>query len=98
MDSNQLIKELVKVTNATQKEAESIVAKAVEGGETDLNNLENWYHARFKPNLVFIQKEDYARMCIDALKNLGKTAATDFGGSRQRDLAQLWADTTRGYL
>jgi hypothetical protein len=37
-------------------------------------------------------------MCIDALKILGSTAATDYGSSRQRDLGQLWADMTRGYL
>ena len=37
-------------------------------------------------------------MCIDALKILKSTAATDYGSSRQRDLGQLWGDMTRGYL
>lgn len=37
-------------------------------------------------------------MCIDALKILERTAATDYGSSRQRDLGQLWGDMTRGYL
>lgn len=37
-------------------------------------------------------------MCVDALKILGTTAPTDYGSSRQRDLGQLWADMTRGYL
>lgn len=37
-------------------------------------------------------------MCVDALKILGTTAATDYGSSRQRDMGQLWADMTRGYL
>lgn len=47
---------------------------------------------------VFIDQDGYSEMCVDALKILGTTAATDFGGSRQRDMAQLWADMTRGYL
>ncbi len=37
-------------------------------------------------------------MCVDALKILKRTAATDYGSSRQRDLGQLWGDMTRGYL
>jgi hypothetical protein len=37
-------------------------------------------------------------MCINALKILKTTAAHDYGSSRQRDMGQLWADMTRGYL
>ncbi len=98
MDVDHLILQIVKDINVSPKEAEKIIEKAIAGGETDDKNVHDWYVKRFKPNLVFIEKDDYARMCIDALKILGKTAATDFGGSRQRDLAQLWADMTRGYL
>ena len=98
MTPDELILKIVTEIKVSKKEAATIIEKAVAGGETDVKNLEEWYTKRFKPNLVFIKKDDYARMCIDALKILGKTAATDYGGSRQRDLAQLWADMTRGYL
>lgn len=47
---------------------------------------------------MLIDEVGYARMCIDALKILKSTAATDYGSSRQRDLGQLWGDMTRGYL
>lgn len=76
-----------------------ILEKATTGGE--INNQLNeaaWFEQRFKPNVVFIDEEGYTRMCVDALKILGLTAATDYGSSRQRDLGQLWADMTRGYL
>lgn len=82
-----------------QKEAEIILEKAKTGGEINDEVPENdWFEKRFKPNVVFIDEEGYTKMCVDALKILGKTAATDYGSSRQRDLGQLWADMTRGYL
>lgn len=37
-------------------------------------------------------------MCVNALKFLLTTTATDFGSSRQRGLWQMWADMTRGYI
>jgi hypothetical protein len=80
-------------------EAIKIIEKAVAGKEIKKElNLERWFQDRFKPNLVFIDEKGYAEMCIDALKILGSTAATDYGASRQRDLGHLWADMTRGYL
>ncbi|MBU3912406.1 MAG: hypothetical protein KKD90_07475 [Candidatus Omnitrophica bacterium] len=81
------------------KEASVIVEKSIAGGEiTDSSGFEEWINERFLPNLVFINEEGYSQMCIDALKILSKTAPTDYGSSRQRDLGQLWADMTRGYL
>jgi len=81
------------------EEAEVIVKKAEAGQEfTDESDLENWLHNRFFPNIVSIDETGYAKMCIDALKILKSTAATDYGSSRQRDLGQLWGDMTRGYL
>lgn len=81
------------------KEAEMIITKAIVGGEISNDaGIEDWINKRFLPNLIFIDEKGYSQMCIDALKILSKTAPTDYGSSRQRDLGQLWADMTRGYL
>lgn len=81
------------------KEAEMIIRKAITGGEISNDaGIEDWINKRFLPNLIFIDEKGYSQMCIDALKILSKTAPTDYGSSRQRDLGQLWADMTRGYL
>lgn len=80
-------------------EAQKIIEKAVSGGEIkDSFGPERWLRERFLPNCVTIDTEGYSKMCIDALKILSTTAATDYGSSRQRDLGQLWGDMTRGYL
>jgi len=95
---NSIITEIVRHLGTDEKEATLIVTKAIAGGETTEGNLSDWFESRFLPNLVFIEEDGYARMCIDALKIIGKTAATDYGSSRQRDFGQSWADMTRGYL
>ncbi len=79
-------------------EADIIVAKAIDGGEVIGDDFSDWLTNRFLPNIVYIDESGYARMCVDALKILQTTAATDYGSSRQRDLGQLWGDMTRGYL
>jgi hypothetical protein len=80
-------------------ESKIILEKAVAGGEISSNcSPAEWLKDRFIPNIVLISEDGYTHMCVDALKILGRTAATDYGGSRQRDLGQLWADMTRGYL
>lgn len=84
--------------SVAELEAASIVEKAISGGESTEDGLESWLQERFIPHVVFIDEDGYARMCIDALKILGTTAATDYGSSRQRDFGQHWADMTRGYL
>jgi len=82
-----------------EDEAKKILEKAKAGGEISSDcSIGTWLKERFIPNTVLIDESGYARMCVDALKILGTTAATDYGGSRQRDLGQLWADMTRGYL
>ena len=78
-------------------DAEKIVTKSKDGQEF-AENVEYWLHNRFLPNLVFIDQTGYTKMCVNALKVLDRTAPTDYGSSRQRDLGQIWADTTRGYL
>jgi len=98
MNIEQISSEISERLLIGDAEAEMIVAKAVAGGEASEENISEWYEQRFLPNLVLIDEDGYSRMCIDALKILDKTAATDYGGSRQRDMGQLWADMTRGYL
>ncbi len=93
------VEALVDRLNIDSEEAESILNKALAGGEVqDEEELEAWLEERFFPNCVLIDEQGYAEMCINALKILSRTAATDFGSSRQRDMGQLWADMTRGYL
>lgn len=98
MAKTEIILKVATLISVDEKEAEMIVEKAIKGKETTKDDLEKWFNERFVPNVVFIDEDGYARMCIDALKILGTTAATDYGSSRQRDLGQLWADMTRGYL
>ena len=99
MPHTNTIEILTQTLKVSVKEAEVIINKAIAGGEVNsANELDTWLEQRFLPNCVFIDEEGYTKMCVDALKILGTTAATDYGGSRQRDLGQLWADMTRGYL
>jgi len=47
---------------------------------------------------VLLTKEDYLRAALHALSLAPRRAATDYGTSRQRDLAQVWTDAIRGFL
>lgn len=95
-ESVGIIKEKLSIDSL---EAENIIDKAIAGGEINSEvTFDDWINKRFLPNLVFIDEKGYSLMCIDALKILSKTAPTDYGSSRQRDLGHLWADMTRGYL
>lgn len=99
MDINEAIGLMSAKLGAETDEAQKIIEKAEAGNEINEEvSLETWLTKRFIPNCVLINADGYSEMCVDALKILSTTAATDFGGSRQRDLAQLWADMTRGYL
>jgi len=94
-----VVNELSSCLSISNSEASKILEKAVAGGEINSSITEQeWFENRFITNLVFIDDVGYTRMCVDALKILQSTAATDYGSSRQRDLGQLWADMTRGYL
>ncbi len=99
MNNVEACRAIAKTLSITEEEAVKIFDKAVAGQEVvSEQDIDNWFNNRFLPNIVLIDEDGYAKMCIDALKILGTTAATDYGGSRQRDLGQLWADMTRGYL
>jgi hypothetical protein len=81
-----------------QEDCTLVIKKALEGGETEIGGVEDWLENRFLPNSVEINKDEYALMCVNALKSVFSVAATDYGSSRQRDLGQMWADMIRGYL
>lgn len=99
MTKEKAVQTIKNKLSVSEKEAQTIIDKAIIGGEIkSAEAIEKWLDTRFLPNIVFIEQKGYAEMCVDALKILGTTAATDYGGSRQRDLGQLWADMTRGYL
>jgi len=88
-----------KKLDITKEESEKIIEKAVIGGEVpEDGDFGSWCKDRFLPNCVLVDETGYSKMCVDALKILSRTAPTDYGSSRQRDLGQLWADMTRGYL
>jgi deoxyribodipyrimidine photolyase len=77
--------------------AYSFLSKALEAGEiSSLQNIDDWYEDRFKPNLFVIGENEYTKATIEALKIQFSIAGTDFGSSRQRDLGQKWSDTIRG--
>jgi len=75
-----------------------ILKKALEGGETEIDKVEDWVSNRFIPNCVEINRDEYALMCVNALKSVFNVAATDYGSSRQRDLGHIWGNTISGYL
>lgn len=99
MSLSTAINTITKELGIEPTEAEKLIEKAMVGGEiADEGKIDEWLKERFLPNCVLIDEVGYAQMCVDALKILSTTAATDYGSSRQRDLGQLWADMTRGYL
>lgn len=99
MNIDKIIGKIQNELDVDNHTAQGIYDKAVSGNEiTDDFTADEWLEQRFLQNCVLIDEEGYSKMCIDALKILGTTAATDYGSSRQRDLGQLWADMTRGYL
>lgn len=96
---DKIVEKIQQALDVSKEEANKILLKAIAGGEIkNEKEADEWLNERFLPNCVFIDEEGYSKMCVDALKILSRTAATDYGGSRQRDLGQLWADMTRGYL
>ena len=99
MTQEKAVESLAAFLGINKPDAEKTLEKSISAGELDsVENAETWIEERLKPNTVFIDETGYSKMCIDALKILKTTAATDYGSSRMRDLGQLWADMIRGYL
>lgn len=64
----------------------------------DPGSFNTWLEQRFKYQLIWLNRDDYAKALVRALWLAPRFAATDFGGARQRDFAQVWTDTARGFL
>lgn len=84
----------------TPENAENLSVQLLRGteGGLELDDFEKWLEQRFKPQLVWLDNDDYTRAITRALPQALRFAAADFGSSRQRDLGQLWTDTARGFL
>jgi len=90
----------IKDENTLDRLANEVLKSAEEGGEIQrgFGNFEEWFEKRFKYQLVWLGKDDYLRALVRALWLAPHFAGTDFGSSRQRDMAQVWTDTARGFL
>lgn len=95
---NQKIKEILEKYLISETEFEVIKEKSKISGEFQDGSFDDWFINRFEKNLIVLTKDEYTLMCVNALRILPNVAATDYGMSRQRDMGQLWADMTRGYL
>ena len=95
----ELVKRVL-AQHLTAGNAESLAEQVIRGagGGLELDDFNNWLECRFKPQLVWLDNDDYTRAITRALPQALKFAAADFGSARQRDLGQLWTDTARGFL
>ena len=94
------LSEVLKLKNDDEfyKNYTSKIFTGSEVSDLDEDLFDIWINDRLLPNLIFLNKEDYLESAIEALETYKDIARTDFGRSRQRDEAQLWADKIRGYL
>lgn len=95
---NDYALKLSKKLGLTSEDSILVIKKALEGQETKIDKVEEWANNRFIPNRIEIVKDEYASMCVNALKSVTNVSASDYGSSRQRDLGQMWADMIRGYI
>jgi hypothetical protein len=70
----------------------------LEVNPADPKQSQLWFKDRFEFQLVWLDENDYSRALVRALWLAPKFVSIDFGGGRQRDFAQLWTDTARGFL
>lgn len=70
---------------------------AVDGGELNERNIEEWF-LRLNYQLVWLDADEYARALIRGLYLAPTYSSVDFRTGGERDLVQVWADSTRGEL
>ncbi|MEM2058303.1 MAG: hypothetical protein QXO76_08655, partial [Thermoproteota archaeon] len=70
---------------------------AVAGGELEGISPEEWFERRVEPQLLWLDRNDYARALRRALWLAPRFATLDFG-VRTRAFAQVLTDTARGFL
>lgn len=93
-----LLENKISNVNAREELSEQLLKGAVDGGEMESTKFDDWFSSRLKPQMVWLEKDDYLKALVNALWLAPIFAGTDFGSSRQRDLAQVWTDTARGFL
>lgn len=102
IDSGKLPHELESVESYTKSSRKTFLERlcegAVKGREAeDFGSISEWAED-LAFSSVFLTRDDYLAACIHALRLAPRIAATDYGTSRQRDLAQVWTDAIRGLL
>ena len=93
------------VSNKVKPEAADLLSQqiynsAIQACEINdsTTDFDTWFKERFTFQLVWLGDDDYLRALVRALWLIPQFASTDFGRSRQRDMAQVWTDTSRGFL
>lgn len=81
-----------------EKLTEELIRGAEEGLEVNDANADSWFNDRFSYEFMWLDKNDYIAALVRALWLAPVFAGTDYGSSRQRDMAQVWTDTARGFL
>lgn len=97
----EIFRSRIRDASAVVELVELLLRGAVSGLEIDADDPSSfsaWLERRFKYQLTWLGRDDYARALVRALWLAPRFAATDFGGARQRDFAQIWTDTARGFL
>ncbi|MCD6357781.1 MAG: hypothetical protein J7L75_04300, partial [Thermoproteales archaeon] len=78
--------------------AKDLLKGAQAGGEVNSENWEEWIEKRVEFQLVLLDLNDYLTALIRALWLAPRFAPIDFRTASQRDFAQIWSDTSRGFL
>jgi hypothetical protein len=97
----QMIAEILAENMTDRKSVKTLSQQLLRGADTGLeisSTFSKWIQERFRDQLIWLDKDDYSRALVRALWLAPVFAATDFGGSRQRDMGQVWTDTARGFL
>ena len=92
-----VLAEKISDKDTIHKLAVELIRGAEDGLEFTDVSFDEWVWNRFKPQLVWLTTEDYERALLRALWLARTFAGTDYGSSRQRDMAQVWTDTARGF-
>lgn len=97
-----LPKALLEVDTYTKSSCKSFLERLCEGimkgcDAESYKTINDWT-ADLVFSSIVLTYEDYLKAAVHALRLAPKIAATDYGTSRQRDLAQVWTDAIRGFL
>ncbi|MEM4412133.1 MAG: hypothetical protein QXT93_11365 [Thermofilum sp.] len=94
--------ELLEVNSGAGRAGKSFLDRLCEGivrgrDAEDFESVEEWLE-NLAFSSVLLTRDEYLEATVHALRLAPKIAATDYGTSRQRDLAQIWTDAIRGFL